>query len=90
MSDHETESIPTGEARKRLSDLVSEALYRKTRVRLSRHGKDCAAIVPIEDLEFLQEIEDRMDVAIARERLASEETVPWDELVEALRGDGVK
>jgi hypothetical protein len=45
---------------------------------LDRHGKPIAAIIPIEDLTFLEEIEDRMDVEAAKHALAhSDERVPY-------------
>jgi len=42
-----------------------------------------AAVVPIEDLELLQALEDRVDLEQAREALRTietEGTVPWEEL----------
>ena len=84
MSDNDTKSIPAAEARKNLSELVSSAFYSKVRVRISKHGKDFAAIVPIEDLELLQALEDRIDVEISRERLESDERLSLSELRESL------
>ena len=84
MSDTETRSIPAAEARKNLGELVAEAFYRKTRVRITRNGKDFAAIVPIEDLEMLQALEDRHDIEISRERLAGEDRIPMKDLLAKL------
>src|SRR5437763_115175 len=50
------------DARKDLADLLNRAAYGKERVVLTRRGKDVAAIVPMDDLNILEAIEDHMDV----------------------------
>jgi prevent-host-death family protein len=45
------EAIDTATARKRLSELVSRVLYAKERITLTRYGKACAVLVPIDDVE---------------------------------------
>jgi len=48
---------------------------------LHRHGKDVAAIVPVEDLELLQQLEDRMDLETARKALSEKSPrVSWKKL----------
>ena len=47
------------EVRGGLSTITSRVAYRKERVVLVRNGKDTAAIVPLEDLQRLQELEAR-------------------------------
>ena len=63
-------SISTAKARNNFSDVVNRAGYGKERVILTRRGKPIAAVVPIEDVEFLEELEDRADLEAAREALA--------------------
>jgi len=53
-----------------LSDTVDRVAFKGERIILQRHGKDEAALVSVADLELLEEIEDREDVAAAREALA--------------------
>ena len=46
-------------------------------------GKDLAAIVPMEDLELLQKLEDRLDLEAARAALKEAEqegTIPWGKI----------
>jgi hypothetical protein len=43
-----------------------------------RYGKSIAAIVSVEDLDFLQALEDRIDVAAARKALKQRGRVAWD------------
>jgi prevent-host-death family protein len=71
------------EARGEFSDLVNRAAYRHERVLLTRHGKAIAAIVPNEDLEFLEALEDRDDLEAVRAALAdpdNQEEIPWEKV----------
>ena len=62
--------VSTAEARARFAELINRATYAGERVILTRRGKALAAIVPIADVELLEKIEDRIDLADARETLA--------------------
>jgi prevent-host-death family protein len=69
------------EARIRFADVVNDVAFRGQRVVLQRHGKDIAAVVPIEDLALLEELEDRIDLEAARKALRDKEpAVAWDAL----------
>jgi prevent-host-death family protein len=71
------------EARGEFSELVNRAAYRHERVLLTRHGKAIAAIVPTEDLELLEALEDRDDLEAARAALAdpdNREEIPWEQV----------
>ena len=59
----------TGEARDRFSQLINEAAYGAQRVVLTRHGKNVAAVVPIADLDLLNQLERIIDVEEARKAL---------------------
>lgn len=59
----------TGEARNNFSELVNEAAYGAHRVVLTRRKKPVAAVVPISDLELLNELERIIDVEEARKAL---------------------
>ena len=69
------------EARGEFSELVNRAAYRHERVLLTRHGKAIAAIVPTEDLELLEALEDRDDLEAVRAALAdpdNQEELAWE------------
>lgn len=66
-------------ARASFSDIVNRAAYGKERIIVHRRKKPVAAVVPIEDVELLEEIEDRIDLEEARKRL-NEPTVPWPKI----------
>lgn len=75
----------TSEARGQLSVILNRAAFGKERVVLTRHGKPLAAVVPVEDLGLLEELEDRLDVEEAQRieaeaRAAGEKPVPLEEV----------
>ncbi|MFA5801479.1 MAG: type II toxin-antitoxin system Phd/YefM family antitoxin [Thermoleophilia bacterium] len=56
-------------AKKDISGTLSLAEYGKERVVITRQGKEVAAIVPMEDVRLLEELEDRLDLIDALEAL---------------------
>jgi prevent-host-death family protein len=79
--------ISTVEARNQFSTLVNRAAFGNERIVLTRRGKDIAAIVPLEDLKLLENLENRIDLDDAREALRDAHehgTVSWDELKQQL------
>ena len=76
-------NISTKEAREQLSAVISRAAFAKERVILTRHGKAVAAVVPIEDVELLEKLEDHIDLEDARAALAEVKkkgTVSWEDI----------
>jgi antitoxin (DNA-binding transcriptional repressor) of toxin-antitoxin stability system len=59
-------------------------IYQGERIILERHGKDVVALVPVTDLELLEELEDRIDLEEARKRLKERGRIPWDKIKERL------
>ena len=72
--------VSTVEARDQLSTIINRAAFGKERVVLTRRGKELAAVVPIEDVKLLEELEDRLDFEAAREALNEEGTIPWEKV----------
>lgn len=62
--------LPASKARQGFADTINHAAYEKERVVVRRRGKDIAAVVPIDDLRLLEELEDRINPADARAALA--------------------
>jgi hypothetical protein len=63
--------------------VISRVAFGKERIVLKRHGKAVAAVVPIEDLAFLEELEERIDIEDARAALADVKrkgTIPWNKI----------
>ena len=70
-------------AKDAFSDTLNRAGYGKERIILTRRGKPIAALVPLEDLELLDELEnaaDAEDVRLAREEAARGEIVAWNDV----------
>lgn len=71
------------EARQDFAEICNRAAYGRERIAIERHGKKCVAVVPYEDVELLEELEDRMDLRAALAALKEAEskgTVAWDEV----------
>ncbi len=77
--------IAASEARTAFADIVNKVAFGGERIRLHRHGKDVAAIVPVEDLQLIEDMENRMDLEVARAALREKAPrVEWDRLKEEL------
>jgi prevent-host-death family protein len=69
--------------KKSLAELLDRASSNGERIVVRRQNRPVAAVVPIEDLELLEAIEDKMDIEQVRARL-KEPTIPWSKLKEQL------
>lgn len=70
------------DARKHFAELLNRASYRKERIIINRRGKGVAGIVPVEDIELLEKLEDELDIAAAKKALAEAKkkgTKSWDD-----------
>lgn len=72
--------ITAVDARQQFADIINRSTYAKERIVITRRGKDLAAVVPIEDLKLLEEIEDRIDLEAARKALKESGSVPWEKV----------
>lgn len=52
-----SKTLTISEARGELADTVNRVAYTKERVVLQRHGKGIVAVVPMEDLKTLEDLE---------------------------------
>ena len=66
--------FPVSKARTDMKDLVNRVAYGKERVYLTSHDKKMVAMVPIEDLEAIEALENAQDIRIAEKRLLLAET----------------
>ncbi len=76
--------LSTTEARETFADLVNTVSYRKERVIVTRRGKAIAAVVPVEDLETLENAEDRHDIEAAELAKTEGPPIPWESIKEQL------
>lgn len=78
-------TISTADARKNFADIVNKVAYGHAPVILTRRGENIAALVSMEELELLQQIEDVIDIEDAKKALAEPgKNIPankfWDKL----------
>ena len=79
--------LNTSDARERLAEVLNRVAFAKDRVRITRRGKEIAAVVPIEDLELIERLEDEFDLREAEKALAEADrkgTIPLEVLREEL------
>ena len=76
-------AISVADARSDLADLLNRVAYGKERLVITRHGRELAALVPVEDLQLasrLRRFVARKDVARALSELDAGKAPSWDEL----------
>jgi prevent-host-death family protein len=80
-------SFNTTDARENLAEVLNRVAYAKERVRITRHGRDIAAVVPIEDLQLIERLGDEIDLREAKKALAEagkKGSIPWDQVEKEL------
>jgi len=71
-------------ARDKFSETIDLVRINHERVVVQRNGKDVVAMVPIEDFELLERLEDGADVAAAKKALADPARIPLSEVKKLL------
>lgn len=74
--------IAASKSEESLARSLDRVASKRERIIVRRNGKNVAAIVPLEDLAALEELEDRRDLRAARKALADakkkgEKPIPW-------------
>lgn len=78
--------VSASRARDEFSELINRVAYGKETVLIHRRKKPVAAIIPLYDREFLEWIEDEIDVREARRAKAEKgPNIPWEEVKKRLR-----
>lgn len=73
-------TMTTVEAREHFSDMLNRSAYGKERIVVTRRGRELAAILPVEDLRLLEELEDRIDVREALKALEEPGEISMNDL----------
>jgi prevent-host-death family protein len=84
--------LNTTEARLQFADIVERAQFKKERVIISKRGKEVVAVISVEDLRLLEELEaqeDQEDIAAAEAALLAmkergEKPIPLDDVLAEL------
>jgi len=72
--------VPFSEARTHLTEIVNKVAYGGKRIILARKGRNLVAIVPLNDLDALEALEDQLDITAAKKAEADIKkhgTTPW-------------
>ncbi|RSZ61204.1 type II toxin-antitoxin system Phd/YefM family antitoxin [Corynebacterium hylobatis] len=76
-------AISLGELRRDLGEVVNRATFAGERTAVTRHGKAVAAIVSVEDLALLDELERRADLEALRQARREDDgtRIPLDDFL---------
>ena len=79
ITDAASPTLDLTQARARLTESVNRVRYRGERIVIQKHGRPVAALVPVEDLALIRELEDRIDLEDAHKALAEAngKFIPW-------------
>lgn len=66
--------------RSAFADTINRVAYQGERIALERHGKTVAALVSAADLELLEAIENRVDLAAAKKALKEPGRRSWQKV----------
>jgi len=73
--------LSTTEARTHFSEIINQVAFGKIRTVLNRRGKGLVALIPIEDLQYLEALENQADLAEAKAQLRrSNRGKPWKDV----------
>ena len=76
-------AVTVADARGGLAELLNRVAYGKERLVITRHGREIAALVPVEDLHLanrLRRFVARKDVARALEEVDAGKSASWEKL----------
>lgn len=75
--------VEATDLRSELSEVLNRVAFGKERVVVTRHGKELVALVPLEDMQLLEDLEDRIDLEKTRaalEEAKAQGTIPWEKV----------
>jgi len=75
-----TTKISTADVRKNFSNIVNRVSFGKESIILTRRGEEIAALVAMDELRLLQELEDRIDISDANKAIKEQgEDIPAEQ-----------
>lgn len=70
-------TISASDFRRQLASLGKRIRHGGERITVTRSGRPLFAVVPCEEAELLEALEDRMDLGLVRKALKHNDTVAW-------------
>jgi prevent-host-death family protein len=81
-------TVSVSQMKDTLSEVLNRAAYGRERIIIASRGKPKAAVISIDDLELLEELEDALTVREARAEYEAGETISLEQLITELEEDG--
>jgi PHD/YefM family antitoxin component YafN of YafNO toxin-antitoxin module len=73
--------LTASQLREDMATAINKVAFAGERIVLQRNNKDVAALVPMEDLTLLKELEDRADLEEIKKALAEPgSNIPWEHI----------
>ena len=73
-------TVKVSEFRSDISDYANKVAYAGERICVERNNKPLFAVVPIDDMRLLEQLEDQMDLELAKEALKKGKFVSFGSL----------
>ncbi|MCR4407618.1 MAG: type II toxin-antitoxin system Phd/YefM family antitoxin [Anaerolineae bacterium] len=73
-------SVSVSELKNALSEILNRVAFGRERIVVASRGRPKAAVISIEDLELLEDLEDALAAHEALEAYRASETVPWEQV----------
>jgi prevent-host-death family protein len=77
-------TVSVSQMKDTLSEVLNRAAYGRERIVIASRGKPKAAVISIDDLELLEDLEDALAVREARAEYEAGETVSLEQLIAEL------
>jgi len=72
--------VSASKARNEFAEIINRVAYGGETVLVHRRKKPVAAIIPIDDPELLDRIEDELDIRAARRARKEKRSIPWEKI----------
>jgi len=72
--------VSASKARNEFAEIINRVAYGGETVLVHRRKKPVAAIIPIDDPELLDRIEDELDIRAARRARKEKGSIPWEKI----------
>ena len=79
-----TATVSVSQMKNKLSEVLNRAAYGRERIIIASRGRPKAAVISVDDLELLEELEDALAAREALEEHRLGETISLDELIAEL------
>ena len=72
--------VSASKARDEFAEIINRVAYGGETVLVHRRKKPVAAIIPIDDPELLERIEEELDIRAARRARKEKGSIPWEKI----------